>query len=89
MQASYFKSKLRERTWKLEGLFSGAKLQHGLRRAKYRGMWKVQVQTYMTAFVQNLKRLETLDPQFFINYFIKIFKLRFLKYFYIKAYEIA
>lgn len=57
MQTEYFKSKLDERMWKMEGLFAEAKNNHGLRRAKYRGRRKVQIQVYMTAFVQNLKRL--------------------------------
>ncbi len=52
-----FKHKLRERMWKMEGIFAEAKEHHGMRRARYRGRWKVQVQVYMTATVQNLKRL--------------------------------
>jgi len=52
-----FKMKLRQRSWKIEGIFGEAKTQHGLSRAHYRGLWKVQVQVYMTAMVQNLKRL--------------------------------
>lgn len=91
MQTPYFKSKLRERMWKLEGLFSEAKYRHGLKRAKYRGMWKVQVQTYMTAFVQNLKRLLDVDPGLFIHYFwkyfIKRFKFRLLAHLKIIIYE--
>ena len=62
----YFKSRLRERKWKIEGLFGEAKENHGLRRAKYRGLHKVQIQLYMIATVQNLKRLSAL--------FILIFK---------------
>lgn len=57
MQTEYFKSKLDERMWKMEGLFAEAKNNHGLRRAKYRRRHNVQIQVYMTAFVQNLKRL--------------------------------
>ena len=30
---------------------------HALKRAKYRGLSKVQIQAYMTGVVQNLKRL--------------------------------
>lgn len=56
----YFKSRLKERRWKMEGIFAEAKNNHGLRRAKQRGRWKVQVQLYLTAWVQNLKRLASL-----------------------------
>ena len=52
-----FTVKLRERMWKAEGLFAEAKQNHCLRRAKYRGLEKVQIQAYMIAMVQNLKRL--------------------------------
>jgi hypothetical protein len=34
-----------------------AKQLHGLSRAKYRGRSKVQIQAYLCAIVQNLKRL--------------------------------
>ena len=52
-----FKKKMSERMWKIEGLFAEAKDNHGLARAKYRGRAKVQIQAYLTAMVQNLKRL--------------------------------
>jgi transposase len=52
-----FRQKLRERMWKMEGLFAEAKGHHGLRRARYRGRSKVQVQVFMTSAIQNLKRL--------------------------------
>ena len=81
MQTAFFKLKLKERMWKIEGLFAEAKQLHGLRRAKYRCREKVQIQVYMTAFVQNLKRLVTMGienfgipvqpliSQFFQSYF--------------------
>src|SRR5262245_22925149 len=53
----YFKRKLAERQWKAEGVFGEAKGSHGLRRAKYRGKTKMQIQLYLTAIAQNLKRL--------------------------------
>ena len=53
----HFKSKLRERKWKIEGLFGEAKENHCMRRTKYRGLAKMQIQLYMTAIVQNVKRL--------------------------------
>ena len=46
-----------ERMWKSEGIFAEAKQYHGLARAKYRGRPKVQIQAYLSAIVQNLKRL--------------------------------
>ena len=42
---------------KIEGLFAEGKFFHGQDRAKYRGIKKVQIQAYLTASVQNLKRL--------------------------------
>lgn len=52
-----FKKKLWERMWKMEGVFAEAKSHHGMRRARYRGREKMQIQVYMTSTVQNLKRL--------------------------------
>jgi hypothetical protein len=52
-----FRAKLWERMWKMEGIFVEGKNFHGLRRAKYRGLSKVQAQVYMISTVQNLKRL--------------------------------
>ena len=51
-----------ERQWKMEGIFAEAKDNHGLSRARYRGRSKMQIQAYLIATVQNLKRLtEVLD----------------------------
>lgn len=52
-----FKKKLWQRMWKMEGVFAEAKSHHGMRRARYRGRAKMQIQVYMTSTVQNLKRL--------------------------------
>ena len=52
-----FKQRMIERSWKIEGLFAEAKEWHGLRRAKCRGLKKVQIQAYLTGTAQNLKRL--------------------------------
>ena len=52
-----FKRIMRERSWKIEGLFGEAKEQHGLRRAKYRGLEKMQIQAFLIGTTQNLKRL--------------------------------
>jgi hypothetical protein len=57
MRKSLFQAALRERMWKIEGIHAEAKHQHSLKKAKYRGISKVQIQAYMTASVQNLKRL--------------------------------
>lgn len=46
--------KLRKRN---EHLFAEAKQQHGMRRARYWGLPSLQEQLYLTAAVQNLKRL--------------------------------
>ena len=53
----HFKSKLTERAWKVEGLFGEAKDNHCLRRTKYRGLANAQIQFYLTALSQNLKRV--------------------------------
>ena len=57
MEESQFGAKLAERMWKIEGLFAEAKRNHCLSRAKYRGRSKVQIQAYLCAMAQNLKRL--------------------------------
>jgi transposase len=57
MRDPVFGEKMSERMWKSEGLFAEAKQNHGLSRARYRGRSKVQIQAYMSATVQNLKRL--------------------------------
>lgn len=65
----YFKARLHERMWKAEGIFGEAKNNHGLRRARYRGITKVQIQVYMTSIVQNLKRLALSISDFFRDLF--------------------
>jgi transposase len=57
MEEAQFGAKLAERMWKIEGLFAEAKRNHCLSRAKYRGRSKVQIQAYLCAMAQNLKRL--------------------------------
>ena len=56
-QTKDFKAHVYERFWKMEGLFAEAKNNHCLRRSKYRGKEKVQIQVTMTSIVQNLKRI--------------------------------
>jgi hypothetical protein len=60
MRDPIFKQVRSERMWKSEGLFAEAKRNHCLARAKYRGRCKVQIQAYLSAIVQNLKRLVAL-----------------------------
>lgn len=67
-----FKMKLKERMWKMEGIFAEAKSHHGLRRARYRGRAKVQIQVYIVATVQNLKRLA---GSFFGEFVVKLREL--------------
>jgi transposase len=57
MRDPTFRTRRSERMWKMEGLFAEAKRNHGLSRARYRGLTKVQIQAYLSATVQNLKRL--------------------------------
>lgn len=52
-----FRIKRQERSWKVEGIFGEAKKNHCLGRARYRGLEKVQIQLYLSAFVQNIKRI--------------------------------
>lgn len=63
-----FRKKLVERKWKIEGLFAEAKENHGLRRARYRGRSKFQIQCYMIALIQNFKRVLTLLYSLFLRY---------------------
>lgn len=57
MQENKFQDALRERMWKIEGINAEAKNLHGLKRAKYRGLQKVQIQAHMVGVVLNIKRL--------------------------------
>lgn len=52
-----FKLKLKQRAWKIEGVFGELKENHGLSRAHYRGRKNMQIQMYLIACVHNLKRL--------------------------------
>ena len=77
-QTTHFKKKLSEQRWKIEGLFGEAKENHCLRRARYRSLVKVQIQLFMTAIAQNLKRLVSRFISIFhhILYFRDLFGLR-------------
>ena len=45
MQELLFQNSLKERMWKIEGINAEAKNRHGLKRVKYRGTDKIQIQT--------------------------------------------
>ncbi len=78
----------------MEGTFAEAKNNHGLGRAWYRGRSKMQIQTYMTGVVQNLKRLISLIPEIkiilvkLIEYIQKLFFGKFSANFFIKFAEV-
>ena len=57
MKQPYFLQKMAERLWKIEGIISEGKTYHCLSRAKYRGINKMQIQAYLSASVQNMKRI--------------------------------
>ena len=76
-QTEEFKKLRSERQWKMEGVFAEAKDNHRLARARYRGRVKMQIQSYMTAIVQNLKRIAislTLILKTVLENLIKIFE---------------
>jgi transposase len=50
------KRRLRERQVRVEGTFGLAKELHGLRRTRFRGRARVQIQLWMTAAAMNIKR---------------------------------
>lgn len=52
-----WKEMLKLRKCLMEGSFADAKNNHGLRRAKMRGLNRVQEQSLMTAIVQNIKKM--------------------------------
>jgi len=68
MRDPTFGEKMSERMWKCEGLFAEAKQNHGLARARYRGRAKVQIQAYLIAMAQNLKRLVGLFCSWLISW---------------------
>ncbi|MGB6837097.1 MAG: transposase [Dehalococcoidia bacterium] len=51
------KRRLRQRKVYVETVFALAKDRHGLRRAQWRGRWKVQIQVWLTAAAMNIKKL--------------------------------
>lgn len=57
MEQHYFKEKLYERMWKLEGIMNELKNYHDLKRAQYRGLENTQIKAYFAAMALNTKRL--------------------------------
>jgi hypothetical protein len=48
---------MRQRKVYVETVFAIAKDRHELRRAQWRGKWKVQIQVWLTAAAMNIKKL--------------------------------
>lgn len=48
---------MRHRKIRAEGSFADAANNHGYKRARWRGLWKVRIQNLMVATVQNLRKL--------------------------------
>ena len=48
---------MRRRKYKAEGSFANAANKHGFKRARWRGMYKMQIQNLMIAAIQNLGKL--------------------------------
>jgi len=63
-----FGKRLIERKWKIEGIFGEAKQNHSMRRARYRGLSKVQIQFYLIAIALNCKRVVTCRHYFHLIY---------------------
>lgn len=78
-QTAEFKARRKERMWKVEGLFAESKFFHGLGRARYRDKWKVQVQAYLVASVQNLKRLMAVGPDGLISILFELAQLEVIE----------
>jgi hypothetical protein len=45
------------RKWRMDGSFALGAVQHGMKRARWRGLWKQKVQDWLISAVQNLKTL--------------------------------
>jgi len=54
---------LKLRSTIVEGMFGVQKSHHGLRRARYRRLWRVSIQAHLTATVMNLKKLIRTIPE--------------------------
>ena len=56
-KTEYFKEKMRHERYKIEAKNSELKVTHGLEKAKSVGLFAVQIQSYMTCIVANIKRI--------------------------------
>lgn len=56
-KTEYFKNKMRNERYKIEAKNAEIKETHGLRRAKYMGLSRVRIQSYLTCVVTNIKRI--------------------------------
>lgn len=74
-KTAVFQQKRRERSWKVEGIFGEAKNRHCLGRAKYRGLEKTQIQVYLSATVQNLKRIVNAYAETAISFLFNLTKI--------------
>jgi len=63
-KTKYFRQAVRERFYKVEGIFSEAKRLHGFSKAQFRGRKKVQMQAFFTASVLNIKKLVKLAGKY-------------------------
>jgi hypothetical protein len=54
---AWLQSRFKQRQHYVETQFALAKDLHGLRRAQWRGRWKVQIHACLTAAAMNLKKL--------------------------------
>lgn len=61
-ETEYFKNKMKER-YKIEAKNVEIKQSHGLGMSKNKGLFGMQIQSYITAMVVNLKRIITLKTQ--------------------------
>lgn len=57
MEQQYFKEKLYERMWKIEGVMNELKNYHDLKRVQYKELENTQIQAYLAAMALNIKRL--------------------------------
>ena len=48
----------RRRSHKMEASFADASNNHGFKRARWRGLWKVQIQNWLIAVVHNLRMMK-------------------------------
>lgn len=56
-ETEYFKDKMRNERYKIEAKNSEIKQVHGLKKARYMGLIKMRIQTYLTCCVANIKRI--------------------------------